>query len=56
MIPGPIDCPACEVPPPRAVMGTPKSAQICSVVRTSATVLGHTTPSGTIWYTLASVE
>ena len=27
MTPGPIDCPACEVPPPRAVSGTPKRAQ-----------------------------
>ena len=28
MTPGPIDCPACDVPPPRAVIGTPNQRKL----------------------------
>ena len=47
--PGPIDWPACDVPPPRAVIGTPNRAQTRTAATTSAAVAGNATRSGTIW-------
>jgi hypothetical protein len=44
------------VPPPRIVSGQRKSRQICTVRITSSRERGTTTPTGSIWYTLASVE
>ena len=47
--PGPIVWPACEVPPPRATTDTPASRAMPSAAWTSASVLGITTPTGSIW-------
>ena len=47
--PGPMDWPDRLVPPPRAVIGTPRSAAISTAVARSSSVLGITTPSGWIW-------
>ena len=47
--PGPMHCPACDVPPPRAVSGTPEAAQTAPCERCPPRVRGSTTPSGTIW-------
>ena len=44
--PSPTVCPACEVPPPRAVTGTPNSRASASAACTSASVLGTTTACG----------
>ncbi len=41
-------CPHCDVPPPRAVTGTPCSRAIAIVASTSVAVRGTTTPSGMI--------
>jgi hypothetical protein len=46
--PAPIACPACDVPPPRAVIDTPWRAAICTVATTSSRVRGTTMPSGSI--------
>ena len=48
-IPGPMACPACEVPPPRAVIETPCWRHNATVLTTSSRERGATTPSGTIW-------
>ena len=42
-------CPACEVPPPRAVMLTPSARAIASARSASASERGSTTPSGITW-------
>ena len=47
--PRPTVCPACEVPPPRAVTETPSSRAIASAASTSATDFGSTTPCGITW-------
>ena len=47
--PAPIAWPACEVPPPRGVIGTPARAAACTVATTSPVERGMTTPSGSIW-------
>ena len=39
-MPGPIDWPDRLVPPPRAVIGTPRSAAICTAVARSSSVFG----------------
>ena len=49
MRPEPIGWPFCDVPPPRAMTGTPCSRAIRSVASTSAVVRGLTTPAGMIW-------
>ncbi len=41
-------CPHCDVPPPRAVTGTPFSRAIAMTASTSTAVRGTTTPSGII--------
>ena len=41
--------PACEVPPPRGVTGTPSARQIAIARSASSIVRGVTTPSGMIW-------
>jgi hypothetical protein len=45
----PIGWPFCEVPPPRAITGTPCSAAIVSAAAISASDFGKTTPWGMIW-------
>ena len=41
--------PACEVPPPRGVTGTPSARQSAMARSASAIVRGTTTPTGMIW-------
>ena len=47
--PGPIACPACDVPPPRAVIEQPCRFAISTVLTTSSRDRTTTTPSGSIW-------
>jgi hypothetical protein len=47
--PGPMLWPERLVPPPRAVIGTLRSAAICTATVKSSAVFGSTTPSGRIW-------
>src|SRR5699024_12579883 len=54
--PGPIELPAIEVPPPRAVMASEYSRAISSAAMTSLEVWGSTTISGTTRQLEASVE
>ena len=42
-------CPACDVPPPRGVTGTPSARQIAIARSASSVVRGVATPSGMIW-------
>jgi hypothetical protein len=42
----PTVCPHCELPAPRASTGTESSRQIAIAERTSSTVLGTRTPTG----------
>ncbi len=44
-----MDWPERLVPPPRAVIGTPRSAAIWTAVVRSSAVFGIATPSGRIW-------
>ena len=55
MIPDPMHCPAWDVPPPRAVRGSPCRAQACTVETTSSSVRGKTTAAGTISLYLGGV-
>ena len=45
----PTVCPDCEVAPPRGSSGTPSSRAIAIAARTSSSLLGTTTPTGSIW-------
>src|SRR5947209_4095023 len=55
MVDGPIVCPERLVAAPRGTTGTLSSAAIRTAVTTYSAVLGTTTPTGSIWYRLASV-
>ncbi len=41
--------PHCELPPPRGSTGTDSSRQIAIAARTSSTVFGTSTPTGSTW-------
>ncbi len=45
----PTVCPDCEVPPPRGSSATPSSRAIAIAARTSSSVRGTTTPTGSTW-------
>ena len=47
--PSPMACPACDVPPPRAVIDTPCRRAIPMVRSTSSRLRTTTTPVGSIW-------
>ncbi|MEZ5286960.1 MAG: hypothetical protein R2712_19575 [Vicinamibacterales bacterium] len=47
--PAPMAWPACEVPPPRGVIGTPWRAATSTVLTTSSAVRGMTRARGSIW-------
>ena len=50
----PAVCPASDVPPPRATIGTPRSAQMRTAALTSSAVRGKATAAGSTEYALAS--
>lgn len=51
-----VHCPARLVPPPRGSNASRRAAQYPTTASTAAVSLGTTTPTGSTWYSDASVE